>query len=204
MEESGFIEYWITWLFAFGFCLWFPTYVIKTKGHKLPTWGLAFCIVVLFLVLPLIAVGFIRDIIPSLWLSFENAGFEAPSIQMLVGSFHKMATLDQVYVSLACFFILVGIGQSVMASWLLYIRHNRESLLRAIRFMWCSAFMDLCAVGIFPVVILRDHGFSVVTQAAPMYGIYVACLIGVTVYLSRTPEVQKFYPISHMPKKAKK
>ena len=33
MEESGVFEYWFAFLFALGFCVWFPTYVVKTKGQ---------------------------------------------------------------------------------------------------------------------------------------------------------------------------
>ena len=51
MEESGVFEYWFALIFALGFCVWFPAYVIKTKGRGIPLWGLAFCIVFLFLIL---------------------------------------------------------------------------------------------------------------------------------------------------------
>ena len=37
MEESGVFEYWFAFLFALGFCVWFPTYVVKTKGQGLGT-----------------------------------------------------------------------------------------------------------------------------------------------------------------------
>lgn len=46
MEESGVFEYWFAFLFALGFCVWFPTYVVKTKGPQgISTWGLALCLV---------------------------------------------------------------------------------------------------------------------------------------------------------------
>ena len=94
MEESGVFEYWFAFLFALGFCVWFPTYVVKTKGQGISTWGLALCIVVLFIGLPLLSISLIRDIIPSLWLSFTSANYESPSISMLFGTINKMATLD--------------------------------------------------------------------------------------------------------------
>ena len=57
MEESGVFEYWFAFLFALGFCVWFPTYVVKTKGQGISTWGLALCIVVLFIGLPLLSIS---------------------------------------------------------------------------------------------------------------------------------------------------
>ena len=165
MEESGVFEYWFAFLFALGFCVWFPTYVVKTKGQGISTWGLALCIVVLFIGLPLLSISLIRDIIPSLWLSFTSANYESPSISMLFGTINKMATLDQLYVALAIICILVAIGQSIFASWLLYIRHNRESLIRALRIMWTSAFFIVLAAGILPLIILGAHGFTVAVPA---------------------------------------
>ena len=38
MEESGVFEYWFALIFALGFCVWFPAYVIKTKGRGIPLW----------------------------------------------------------------------------------------------------------------------------------------------------------------------
>lgn len=101
MEESGVFEYWFAFLFALGFCVWFPTYVVKTKGQGISTWGLALCIVFLFIGLPLLSISLIRDVLPSLWLSFTSANYESPSISLLYGTIHKMATLDQLYVALA-------------------------------------------------------------------------------------------------------
>ena len=72
MEESGVFEYWFAFLFALGFCVWFPTYVVKTKGQGISTWGLALCIVFLFIGLPLLSISLIRDVLPSLWLSFTS------------------------------------------------------------------------------------------------------------------------------------
>lgn len=117
MEESGVFEYWFAFLFALGFCVWFPTYVVKTKGQGISTWGLALCIVFLFIGLPLLSISLIRDVLPSLWLSFTSANYESPSISLLYGTIHKMATLDQLYVALAMICILVAIGQSIFASW---------------------------------------------------------------------------------------
>ena len=113
MEESGVFEYWFAFLFALGFCVWFPTYVVKTKGQGISTWGLALCIVFLFIGLPLLSISLIRDVLPSLWLSFTSANYESPSISLLYGTIHKMATLDQLYVALAMICILVAIGQSI-------------------------------------------------------------------------------------------
>lgn len=201
MQESGTFEYWFAWLFAASFCLWFPTYVIKTRGRKLPFWGLSFCVVSLFIFLPLLSVGLVRDVLPSLWLSIYGENFEAPSIQMIVGSIHKMATLDQIYVALAFIAILTGIGQSLLASWLLYIRHNRESYLRSIRLMWVSALMQVIAVDVLPLIILGKHGRTIVISSAPSIGIYLAVLIAITYYLRTQVKVINFYPPSHQPKR---
>lgn len=201
MEESGVFEYWFAFLFALGFCVWFPTYVVKTKGQGISTWGLALCIVVLFIGLPLLSISLIRDIIPSLWLSFTSANYESPSISMLFGTINKMATLDQLYVALAIICILVAIGQSVFASWLLYIRHNRESLIRALRIMWTSAFFIVLAAGILPLIILGAHGFTVAVPAGYTMAAYIAVLMVITAYLRMSPKVADNYPISHQPKK---
>ncbi len=76
--------------------------------------GLALCIVFLFIGLPLLSISLIRDVLPSLWLSFTSANYESPSISLLYGTIHKMATLDQLYVALAMICILVAIGQSIL------------------------------------------------------------------------------------------
>ena len=170
MEESGVFEYWFAFLFALGFCVWFPTYVVKTKGQGISTWGLALCIVVLFIGLPLLSIN-------------------------------KMATLDQLYVALAIICILVAIGQSIFASWLLYIRHNRESLIRALRIMWTSAFFIVLAAGILPLIILGAHGFTVAVPAGYTMAAYIAVLMMITAYLRMSPKVADNYPISHQPKK---
>ena len=197
MEESGVFEYWFAFLFALGFCVWFPTYVVKT----ISTWGLALCIVFLFIGLPLLSISLIRDVLPSLWLSFTSANYESPSISLLYGTIHKMATLDQLYVALAMICILVAIGQSIFASWLLYIRHNRESLVRALRIMWSSAFFIVLAAGILPLIILGSHGFTVAIPAGYTMGAYIAVLMVITAYLRMSPQVADNYPISHQPKK---
>ena len=191
MEESGVFEYWFAFLFALGFCVWFPTYVVKTKGQGISTWGLALCIVVLFIGLPLLSISLIRDVLPSLWLSFVSANYESPSISLLYGTIHKMATLDQLYVALAM----------ICASWLLYIRHNRESLVRALRIMWSSAFFIVLAGGILPLIILGSHGFTVAIPAGYTMGAYIAVLMVITAYLRMSPQVADNYPISHQPKK---
>lgn len=204
MEESGVFEYWFAYLFALGFCIWFPTYVIKTKGQGISTWWLALSIVVLFIGLPLLALSLIRDVLPSLWLSFMSENFESPSISILYGTLHKMATLDQLYVCLAVICILMGAAQSVFSSWLLYIRHNRESLFRAIRIMWCSGFFVVLAGSILPFLILGTHGMTVVLPAAFTVGAYIAILMVITAYLRLSPEMAKNYPLSHVPKKMSK
>ena len=171
MEESGVFEYWFAFLFALGFCVWFPTYVVKTKGQGISTWGLALCIVVLFIGLPLLSISLIRDVLPSLWLSFVSANYESPSISLLYGTIHKMATLDQLYVALAMICILVAIGQSEFAS------------------------------GILPLIILGSHGFTVAIPAGYTMGAYIAVLMVITAYLRMSPQVADNYPISHQPKK---
>lgn len=201
MEESGVFEYWFAFLFALGFCVWFPTYVVKTKGQGISTWGLALCIVFLFIGLPLLSISLIRDVLPSLWLSFTSANYESPSISLLYGTIHKMATLDQLYVALAMICILVAIGQSIFASWLLYIRHNRESLVRALRIMWSSAFFIVLAAGILPLIILGSHGFTVAIPAGYTMGAYIAVLMVITAYLRMSPQVADNYPISHQRRK---
>ena len=201
MEESGVFEYWFAFLFALGLCVWVPTYVVKTKGQGISTWGLALCIVFLFIGLPLLSISLIRDVLPSLWLSFTSANYESPSISLLYGTIHKMATLDQLYVALAMICILVAIGQSIFASWLLYIRHNRESLVRALRIMWSSAFFIVLAAGILPLIILGSHGFTVAIPAGYTMGAYIAVLMVITAYLRMSPQVADNYPISHQPKK---
>ena len=125
----------------------------------------------------------------------------APSISLLYGTIHKMATLDQLYVALAMICILVAIGQSIFASWLLYIRHNRESLVRALRIMWSSAFFIVLAAGILPLIILGSHGFTVAIPAGYTMGAYIAVLMVITAYLRMSPQVADNYPISHQPKK---
>ena len=179
----------------------FSAAVVKTKGQGISTWGLALCIVVLFIGLPLLSISLIRDVLPSLWLSFVSANYESPSISLLYGTIHKMATLDQLYVALAMICILVAIGQSVFASWLLYIRHNRESLVRALRIMWSSAFFIVLAGGILPLIILGSHGFTVAIPAGYTMGAYIAVLMVITAYLRMSPQVADNYPISHQPKK---
>ena len=203
MEESGAFEYWFTFLFALGFCLWFPTYVVKTRGKSVPTWGLSFCIVILFLFLPLLAMSLIRDVLPSVWMSFTSQGHEAPNVSLILGTLRKMARLDQLYVCLATISILIAMGQSAFASWLIYVRHNRESLMRAIRIMWCSALFVVLAAGVLPYVILGAHGLSIVLPSALTMAAYIAVLMGITAYLRMSNDVANHYPISHSTKKAK-
>lgn len=203
MEESGLFEYWFAYLFALGFCLWFPTYVVKTRGKSIPTWGLAFCIVVLFLFLPLLAMSLIRDVLPSVWLSFMTHGYESPNVSLILGTIHKMARLDQLYVCLAVISILIAMGQSVFAAWLIYVRHNRESLMRAIRIMWSSALFVVLAAGVLPYVILGTHGVSVVLPSALTMAAYIAVLMCITAYLRMSDVIADHYPISHQTKKAK-
>ena len=108
---------------------------------------------------------------------------------MLFGTINKMATLDQLYVALAIICILVAIGQSIFASWLLYIRHNRESLIRALRIMWTSAFFIVLAAGILPLIILGAHGFTVAVPAGYTMAAYIAVLMLITAYLRMSPKV---------------
>lgn len=197
MQEEVF-NYWATLIILVAFVCIFPIYIVKTKGRGLPFWGLSACVVVLFLFLPMLSLGFIRDVLPTLWLSVnEPSGPDAPSVQMLAGSLYKLARLDQVYVVLAILFILVSVGQSCMAAWMLYVRHNRESLIRAIRFMWCSGMMVVLATGVLPLVILRSHGFELVKQSWWVLTAYLVILAAITCYLRVRPEIAQFYPISH-------
>ena len=87
------------------------------------------------------------------------------------------------------------------ASWLLYIRHNRESLIRALRIMWTSAFFIVLAAGILPLIILGAHGFTVAVPAGYTMAAYIAVLMMITAYLRMSPKVADNYPISHQPKK---
>lgn len=201
MEESGVFEYWFAFLFALGFCVWFPTYVVKTKGQGISTWGLALCIVFLFIGLPLLSISLIRDVLPSSVAELYQRQLRVSEHIALYGTIHKMATLDQLYVALAMICILVAIGQSIFASWLLYIRHNRESLVRALRIMWSSAFFIVLAAGILPLIILGSHGFTVAIPAGYTMGAYIAVLMVITAYLRMSPQVADNYPISHQPKK---
>lgn len=185
------------WAFVSGF----RPMSSKPKGRASRRGGLALCIVFLFIGLPLLSISLIRDVLPSLWLSFTSANYESPSISLLYGTIHKMATLDQLYVALAMICILVAIGQSIFASWLLYIRHNRESLVRALRIMWSSAFFIVLAAGILPLIILGSHGFTVAIPAGYTMGAYIAVLMVITAYLRMSPQVADNYPISHQPKK---
>lgn len=204
MQEEVF-NYWGTLFILVAFVCIFPVYVVKTKGRGLPYWGLSACVVILFLFLPMLSLGFIRDVLPTLWLSVnEPTGSDAPSVQMLAGSLYKLARLDQVYVVLAILFILVSVGQSCMAAWMLYVRHNRESLVRAIRFMWCSGVMVLLSTGILPLVILRSHGLALVKESWWVLIIYLLVLAGITCYLKIRPEIAEFYPPSHQSRSGKR
>lgn len=199
MEESGVFEYWFALIFALGFCVWFPAYVIKTKGRGIPLWGLAFCIVFLFLILPLINVGIAQESLPFVWNTmFEGIAGERPHIVQQVtmqeGSLHRKASLDQVFLLVCGAFLLVSVVQSVMAAWMLYVRHNRRSLFRAIRFMWCSALMTVCAASILPFLFLGKLGEPIVYNCALYISVYIAILLGITAYIRFCPEVAKFYP----------
>lgn len=195
MEESGLFEYWFAYLFALIFICWFPTYVIKTKGKGLPFWGLSFAIVALFLFLPLISLSFVQDILPTVFLNHSVPLYASPN-SALIGSTGPIAFND-VYISVALLCLVVGVGQAFFSAWLLYIRHNRESLFRAIRIMWCSALMQVLAVGIFPFVFLGEYGVDIVRSAAVGLGGYIAVLLVVTVYLRRNTGIDRFYPVSH-------
>ncbi len=195
MVESGLFEYWFAYLFALIFICWFPTYIIKTKGKGLPFWGLSFAIVALFLFLPLISLSFVQDILPTVFLNHSVPLYDSPN-SALIGKTGPIAFND-VYISLALLCLVVGAGQAVFSAWLLYVRHNRESLFRAIRIMWCSALMQVLAVGILPFVFLGKHGLDIVRSGAIGLGIYIAILFMITAYLRRDPAIDRFFPISH-------
>ncbi len=195
MEESGFFEYWFTVAFVLFFIVWFPSYAIKTKGRGLPLWGLAVSIVLLFLILPLINIAIIQEMISAYWNSnFSAVPDMVKNVTMKAGSIHRSATLDQVYLAVSGLMILVGIVQSMMSAWLLYVRHNRRSLFRAIRFMWCSALMTVLAVGLFPFLFLGAAGSPFALDCAPYEALYIAILLLITAYLRMCPAVAKFYP----------
>lgn len=195
MEESGLFEYWFAYLFALIFICWFPTYVIKTKGKGLPFWGLSFAIVALFLFLPLISLSFVQDILPTVFLNHSVPLYDPPN-SALIGKTGPIAFND-VYISTALICLAVGAGQAFFSAWLLYVRHNRESLFRAIRIMWCSALMQVLAVGILPFVFLGGYGMDIVRSAAIGLAGYIAVLLVVTAYLRRNSGIDRFYPQSH-------
>ncbi len=201
MEEGNAFVYWLVWLLGLAFCILFPAYVIKTRGKGMRLLGVCICVTLLFLILPMIAIGMLQESLPALMLSYQGSNFEAPSITMLVGSIHKMATLDQVYFVLAAFFTLVGIGQSIFSAWLLYVRHNRISLFRAIRLMWSSAMMVVLAGGLTPMLVLNRQGISVALNSSVFIAAYIAILIGITAYLRMNSSVKEDYPL--IPKRGK-
>ena len=201
MEEDALFAYWFTYFFALGFVFWFPSYVIKTRGKGLPSWGLAFVIVLLFIFIPLLALTLVREVLPSIWLKFSEPGDAATNVSILVGSIVNMSTLDKLYLALALLFIIVGVGQSCVAAWLLYVRHNFESLLRAIRLMWSSGLMVVLAAGVLPLVILGKAGVAIAYECAPMLGIYIVLLMGITLFLRQNSTVKKYYPRSHTDKR---
>ncbi len=139
MEESSFFNYWFTFFFALGFCFWFPMYVVKTRGKGLPDWGLACCIVLLFLFLPLLSLSFIRDVFPALWLGVENGGLDAVNTDMLSESLSQMSTLEQTFIGLSVLGIIGSMILNGFSAWMLYIRRVRRGLLTAFRLMWISA-----------------------------------------------------------------
>lgn len=90
-----------------------------------------------------------------------------------------MATLDQLYVALAMICILVAIGQSIFASWLLYIRHNLRKhgsgtenhvVLWLSLLCWQPAFCRSLSLG--------SHGFTVAIPAGYTMGAYIGSAHG--------------------------
>lgn len=195
MEESGLLEYWFVWVICAFFFLWFPSYILRSRG--IPNWKLAFCIVAVFLLLPLLAISFYRDIIPTILLGGTLPLHTAPNAVLSVRTDLGAARLDQLYVALASIIVAIGIGQALFSAWLLYVRHNRESLLRAIRIMWCSALMQVLAVCVLPMMFLQQYGLSIVKESALAIGGYILILFVVTLYLRTSRGVARFYPISH-------
>ncbi|MCD8339338.1 MAG: hypothetical protein LUC43_03935, partial [Burkholderiales bacterium] len=103
----------------------------------------------------------------------------------------------------ACIFILLAIGQCCFSAWLLYVRHNRESLFRAIRLIWTSGLMIVLAMEIFPLLILNKQGMWTVVHSAPYLGVYFVILVLVTAYLRLCTPVNRYYPLSHRTSKTK-
>ncbi len=203
MEENSVFVYWFVWISAAAFCFLFPTFLVKTRGKGVPLWGYSCCSVLLLLFLEPISISLIREALPSLLLGDNLANSEAPNLTMLVGSLNKLATLDQVYFVLAIVFLFFAIGQSAFSAWLLYVRHNRESLYRAIRLMWTSGLMIILAMEIFPLIILNRQGLWTAIHSVPYMGFYFAILVLVTFYLRKCPPVNRFYPYSHRTGKTK-
>lgn len=203
MVEDSFFIFWLSWILGVAFVFLIATFLVKTVGKGVPLWGLAGCIVLLFLFLPIIALALVQEALPSLLLSWYGANSEAPSINVLAGSISKLATLDQVYFMLAIIFILFAIGQCCFSAWLLYVRHNRESLFRAIRLMWTSGLMVILAMEVFPLMILNKQGMWTALHSAPYMAFYFGILILITAYLRLCPLVNRFYPSSHRPGKTK-
>lgn len=195
MEEVGLVEYWFAWIFAVFFCLWFPSYVVRSKG--IPTWGLSLSIVAVFLVLPILAMTFFRDIWPVFFIGNDAPMHAAPNAILMASTEKGASTLDHLYMAMASICAFIGIGQAFFSAWLLFVRHNRESLVRAIRIMWCSALMQVLAVIVLPIAVLQEYGVGLVEKSAVAVGAYFFVLIVVTHYLRTNKKVEHFYPISH-------
>lgn len=195
MEESSFFNYWFTFFFALGFCFWFPMYVVKTLGKGLPDWGLACCIVLLFLFLPLLSLSFIRDVFPALWLGVENGGLDAVNTDMLSESLSQMSTLEQTFIGLSVLGIIGSMILNGFSAWMLYIRRVRRGLLTAFRLMWISALVIVVSVGVLPLILLGAQGFDLVRQSALALAGYFVLLLGITAYLKTNKNIASYYPL---------
>ena len=195
MSESSLFEYWFVWLFAVFFILWFPTYVVKTAKKGLSSWGLAFVIVCLFLFLPINAVTFMQEVWFANASTATCAAHEAPKVPLELGI--TCATLAEVYLVLAWIFVLVGSVQSAFSAWLLYSRHNRESLVRALRMMWTSCFMLILAIGALPVIMLQKAGMPIFENNWYKLLAYTVVITVITLYLIKSKVILAIYPESH-------
>ncbi len=202
--DSGLLVHWSVAYLVIFICLAVVTYVVKTKGIGVPLWGLAIAIALLCVFIPLVVISSVVELVPSLALSLFGQNFEAASVPILAGTVGKKATLDQTYFVIALFFLLLAIGQSYFAAWLLYVRHNRYGLRRAVRIMWSSGLMFVLAVGVLPMLLLGKQGLGTVQGTVLHMGIYIVVLLLITAYIYLCPLVRIYYPKGQIRKSTSK
>ncbi len=204
MDGSGFIVHWSVACLVVFICVVVVTYLVKTKGIGVPLWGLAVAIALLCVFIPLLVISSVVELVPSLALSLFGQNFEAASVPILAGTITKKATLDQTYFVIALFFLLLAIGQSYFAAWLLYVRHNRYGLRRAIRIMWASGLMFVLAVGVLPMLLLGKQGIGTVRGTVLHMGLYIAVLLLISSYIYFCPLIGIYYPKGKIRKSSSK